>query len=62
MSINKTPSSIHPTSHDRPLFERDIDAYRAKGKLAEPTVCAQCGAVFHEGRWQWMNAPANAHA
>jgi len=61
MSINKTPSSIHTPSHDRPLFERDIDAYKAKGKLAEPTLCPQCGAVFHEGRWQWMDIPVNAH-
>lgn len=62
MSINKTPSSIHTPSHDRPLFERDIDAYKAKGKLAEPTLCPQCGAVFHDGRWQWMDIPADAHS
>ncbi len=61
MSINKTPSGFHPVSHDRPLLEQDIDAYKAKGKLSEPTVCPQCGAVFHEGRWQWAAAPANAH-
>ena len=37
------------------------DAYKSKGKLPEPTVCPQCGAVFHEGRWQWLQAPAGAH-
>lgn len=61
MSINKTPSGIHAVSHDRPLFERDVDAYKAKGKLPEPTVCPECNAVFHEGRWQWGDVPANAH-
>lgn len=61
MNINKTPSNVHPTSHDRPLFERDIDVYKSKGKLAEPTICQQCGAVYHEGRWQWLDAPAHAH-
>jgi NMD protein affecting ribosome stability and mRNA decay len=61
MTINKTPSGAHPASHDRPLFERDVDAYKSKGKLAEPSVCEQCGAVYHDGRWQWMTAPANAH-
>jgi len=61
MSINKTPSDSHAVNHDRPIFERDVDAYKAKGKLAEPTICPQCGAVYHEGRWQWSEAPANAH-
>lgn len=61
MNINKTPSSVHPISHDRPLFEQNIDAYKSKGKLAEPTVCQQCSAVYHEGRWQWLDKPENAH-
>ena len=61
MSINKTPSGNHPVSHDRPLFEQDIDAYKSKGKLSEPTVCPQCGAVYHEGRWQWIETSADAH-
>lgn len=60
MSINKTPTGNHSIGHDRPLFEREVDAYKAKGKLSEPTVCPQCGAVFHEGRWQWIEAPSNA--
>ncbi len=62
MSINKTPSALHTNQGNRPLFEREVDAYRAKGKLAEPTVCPKCGAVYREGRWQWADAPANAHA
>ncbi len=61
MNINKIPSGFHPVSHDRPLLEQHIDAYRLRGKLAEPTVCPQCHAVFHKGRWQWIEAPANAH-
>ncbi len=47
--------------HDGIFQEREHDSYRAKGKLPEPTVCPQCGAVFHEGRWQWRQAPVNAH-
>lgn len=47
--------------HDGLFQERVHDAYKAKGKLPEPTVCPQCGAVFHEGRWQWRQASANAH-
>ena len=47
--------------HDGIFKERVHDAYKAKGKLPEPAVCMQCGAVFHEGRWQWGTTPANAH-
>lgn len=31
------------------------DSYKARGKLADPTVCPQCGAIFSEGRWQWLD-------
>lgn len=34
-----------------------IDPYKARHKLSEPTRCPQCGAVYHEGRWQWMKVP-----
>jgi hypothetical protein len=30
-----------------------LDPYEAQQKLAEGTVCPQCGAVFHDGRWRW---------
>lgn len=32
------------------------DAYRAKEKLTEGTCCPDCGAVFADGRWQWLTA------
>ena len=47
--------------HDGIFQEHVHDAYKAKAKPLEPTVCSQCGAVFHAGRWQWSQAPANAH-
>ena len=57
-----TPDGYHQIQrHDGIFQERVHDAYKIKGKLLEPTVCPQCGAVFHAGRWQWMQAPANAH-
>lgn len=55
-------AGFHIISHDRLWQEQEHDAYKAKGKLHEPTVCPQCGAVFHKGRWQWITAPADAHA
>jgi NMD protein affecting ribosome stability and mRNA decay len=44
------------------IVEREHDPYRAKARLAEPTVCPRCGAVFHDGRWQWAERPATAQA
>jgi hypothetical protein len=34
-----------------------IDTYKATSKMAEPTRCPGCGAVYHSGRWQWMEIP-----
>jgi len=30
------------------------DAYQSRKKFREPSVCGQCDAVYHQGRWQWM--------
>ena len=38
------------------------DPYQAQQKWPEPTVCPQCGAVYHHGRWQWLQRPDDAHA
>jgi hypothetical protein len=38
------------------------DPYKARHKLPEPAACPECGAVFREGRWQWVNeGPEGAH-
>ncbi|HMW19530.1 MAG TPA: BCAM0308 family protein [Nitrosomonas sp.] len=47
--------------HDGIFKEEIHDTYQLKSKLAEPTVCSQCQAVYHQGRWQWLTAPASAH-
>ncbi len=46
---------------DRLIQERVHDPYKPRLKLTEPTVCPQCGAVFHDGRWQWLPRPDGAH-
>ena len=58
-----------PTRGDRPgrriagraQWDQILDPYKRVHKLPEPTVCPQCGAVYHEGRWQWTPRPGEAH-
>ncbi|HIP53007.1 MAG TPA: ATPase [Chromatiales bacterium] len=48
---------------DRLLRELEHDPYHLKFKFKEPTACPECGAVFHEGRWTWMEEPpGDAHS
>jgi len=47
---------------DRLIREHVHDPYKTRLKLPEPTVCPECGAVFHKGRWQWAEiTPIDAH-
>lgn len=57
----KTFNGFTPVRHDRLIEEARHDPYRSTRKPPEPTVCSQCGAVFHAGRWQWLAKPADAH-
>lgn len=61
MIVTAVPQGFHPVRRDRLLQEQTHDAYRLNGKLPEPTVCPQCSAIFHGGRWSWGVAPARAH-
>lgn len=55
----KTPAG-QSARHDRLLQEYQHDTYKLSGKLKEPTVCPECAAVFHKGRWTWRSAPSEA--
>lgn len=62
MSIqNVSTLSNKPNRHDRLLQEFEHDPYHAKLKPKEPSLCSDCGAVFHKGRWTWADAPPGAH-
>jgi hypothetical protein len=50
-------SGFQPIRRDRLLQEAVHDSYKNRGKLSEATLCTECGAVFHEGRWQWLPKP-----
>jgi hypothetical protein len=34
------------------------DPYHARALPSEPTWCPACGAVFENGRWQWLERPS----
>ncbi len=61
MNIHSSQGSFQPIRHDRLLQEQAHDACQIKGKLHEPAVCPQCNAVYHEGKWRWLDVPAKAH-
>lgn len=51
----------HGGRRDKMIQEYEHDTYKLPGKLKEPTVCPQCKAVFHKGRWSWVVPPPDAH-
>ena len=53
---------VQPVYRTKPLLPHVDDSYKSRGKLPEPTVCPQCGAVFHKGKWQWLPRPEAAHS
>jgi len=62
MSHSRIPEGYRAIPRHDGIFKEEIhDTYQLKSKLAEPTVCSQCQAVYHQGRWQWSIAPTNAH-
>lgn len=64
--MKPAPPPLPPSAADyragRPYVLDDPvhDPYLEREKLSEPSVCSDCGAVYHEGRWQWIAPPANA--
>ncbi|MBX9810931.1 MAG: ATPase [Burkholderiales bacterium] len=54
-------SGFRPVRRDKLIQERVHDTYKTRGKLPEPTVCPECGAVYHKGRWQWLPQPDRPH-
>lgn len=58
---HKTPDLPHHGRHDRGGLQQIHDPYVARQKPAEPSACGDCGAVWHDGRWQWLTRPQNAH-
>lgn len=60
MSRRSGQPGQHPVHRANVFEERVHDAYKADAKLPSPTRCPDCGAVFQNGRWQWMSAAEGA--
>jgi hypothetical protein len=45
----------HDLMKSHNIREEVHDPYQTRKKFREPSVCGQCDAVYHEGRWQWMD-------
>ncbi len=52
---------IRQGRRQRLIRELVHDPYMSKRKSPEPTVCPECGAVIHRGRWVWADRPYGAH-
>jgi NMD protein affecting ribosome stability and mRNA decay len=42
------------------VHDEHHDSYGLPGKLADPTVCPSCQALYRDGRWTWIPAPAGS--
>ena len=62
MNAHQRGADLTPSRprRDRLCEERQRDPYLSRRKHREPTVCTYCGAVFHQGRWQWLEADCDA--
>ncbi|BBA36372.1 uncharacterized protein sS8_4442 [Methylocaldum marinum] len=59
--MTQPPNLHHEARQDRLLREHEHDPYKIREKLAEPTVCPECRAVYRGGRWQWSEVPDGAN-
>jgi NMD protein affecting ribosome stability and mRNA decay len=57
----KSGDYLREQRHDRLIQELDHDPYHSKLKLKQPSLCTVCGAVYQDGRWQWLPAPEPSH-
>lgn len=60
--MSRTSNNLPGPAHARPLQRATLvdetgnDAYRARKRLAEPSVCPDCRAIFQAGRWRRQEA------
>ena len=61
MKLDSSSAGFQPVRRDQLRQEREHDPYKRQHKPPEPSVCPDCGAIFHAGRWQWgLRGPDSA--
>ncbi len=58
--MRRRSSSDPGRSLHRPRRQPTDDVYGLAGKLADPTACTRCGALYRDGRWTWGTVPFEA--
>ncbi|MGN6807009.1 MAG: BCAM0308 family protein [Trinickia sp.] len=58
--MNAHVKPFKPGDHNEVFPGLADDPYALRRKLSEPSVCPNCGAVYRDGRWQWLARPAQA--
>ncbi|HLG88201.1 MAG TPA: BCAM0308 family protein [Alphaproteobacteria bacterium] len=53
-------SHASPRRWGRGQLPEISDPYQLRGKIPEPALCPQCGAIFQAGRWKWPEARIDA--
>ena len=62
----KSAQPSPPTGHrsrriaGRAQDDHVLDPYQVRHKPPEPAACPRCSAIYHHGRWQWGERPAEA--
>jgi NMD protein affecting ribosome stability and mRNA decay len=54
MTQRKIGEGPRPRRRDRLIQDARHDPYRLQRKLPDSTRCPRCGAIYREGRWQWV--------
>lgn len=60
MNVHFKQSDLHKITSGQAILETEMDSYKVSANLDEPMHCADCGAVYHAGFWQWLAKPAEA--
>ena len=55
--MKQRDAARHPPHIQGRFTERVHDPYKTRLKLHDLTVCPDCGALFHRGRWTWPSEP-----
>lgn len=61
MKTEHLSSGIFKPGRHLEIYENEgHDPYQSHGKLADPSACPDCSAVYNAGQWQWISVPSHA--